>query len=155
MKALKTIEDVEAYLGSQECNSTETPLSIWNARMLLLLSKRNRSLSMDIQSSGCISDIGQGIVNMAKDPKKQDTLINLVHELEGYVTEISDGKYLFDTRYRPGTYYQLFAKMVIYIESRQDVFYQYLSVHSNLNVEAKDIKSGVKYYMKTKRINQG
>lgn len=151
MKTFNSIEEVEAYLGSQECNSTETPLTVWNARMMVLLMKRNHSLFEDVQSKALISVIGQNIVNMAQSEAKREKIRGLVHQLECYVTRIDNGRYHFDTQnYKPRTFYKIFGEIILYVETKQMTFYQYMADHSNLEVDAESMKSSVNYLKRTK-----
>lgn len=151
MKTLNSIDEVEAYLGSLECQTTETPLAIWTAKQMVLLMKRNQSLFEDSLSIISISDIGQGIVDMAQSEAKREKIQKLVCQLESYVLHIDDNKYYFDTKnYKPGTFYKIFAEIIIYIETKQMTFYQYMADHSNLEADAEGIKSGVKYCLRQK-----
>jgi len=151
MKTLNSIDEVEAYLGNQACKNTETPLSIWTAKQMILLMKRNKSLFEDTNVNTEISEIGQAIVNMAMSEAKREKLRRLVCQLESYVTHITDDKYHFDTRnYKPGTFYQIFAEIILHIETKQMAFYQYMADHSNLEADAESMKSSVNYLKRTK-----
>ena len=81
MKTLNSIDEVEAYLGSLECKSTESPLSIWAAKQIVLLMKRNQSLFEDANINPEISEIGQAIVNMAMNEVKRKKIRQLVCRL--------------------------------------------------------------------------
>lgn len=154
MKTFNSIEEVEAYLGSQEYMSTETPLSIWNARMILLLAKRNQTLLADTQPDSGISSIGLGIVNMATGDKCE-YVRKLVQRLEGYVVKIENGKYVFNTKnYKPGVFYQIFAEIVIHLKTIQMAFYEYMAEHSNLEASPESMKNGVNYLKRTKGGNR-
>ena len=151
MKTFNSIDDVEAYLGSQECKTTETPLSIWTTKQLLLLMKRNKSLFEGTNADPEISDIGQAVVNMAMSEAKREKIRRLVCWLESYVTHIVDEKYQFDTQnYKPGTFYQIFAEIILHIETKQMAFYQFMADHSNLEADAESMKSSVNYLKRTK-----
>jgi len=154
MKTFDSIEEVEAYLGSQECMSTETPLSIWNARMMVLLAKRNQALLAVSQPERSISSIGLGIVNMATDDKRE-CVRKLVLRLEGYAVKIENGKYVFNTKnYKPGVFYQIFAEIVIHLKTVQMAFYEYMAEHSNLEASPESMKNGVNYLKRTKGGNR-
>mgnify|MGYP007013914907 CR=1 FL=1 len=115
MKTLNSIDEVEAYLGSLERETTESPLSIWAAKHMVLLMKRNQSLFEDSLSMISISDIGQGIVDMAQSEAKREKIQKLVCQLESYVFYTDNQKYYFDTKnYKPGTFYKIFAEIIIY-----------------------------------------
>ena len=151
MKTLNSIDEVEAYLGSLECKTTESPLSIWTAKQMVLLMKRNQSLFEDANINSGISEIGQTIVNMAMSEVKREKIRQLVCRLESYVTHIIDGRYYFDTKnYKPGTFYKIFAEIIIHIETKQMAFYQYIADHSNLEADAESMKSCVNYLKRTK-----
>ena len=151
MKTLNSIDEVEAYLGSLECKTTESPLSIWTAKQMVLLMKRNQSLFEDANINSGISEIGQTIVNMAMSEVKREKIRQLVCRLESYVTHITDGRYYFDTKnYKPGTFYKIFAEIIIQIETKQMTFYQFMADHSNLEADAESMKSSVNYLKRTK-----
>ena len=151
MKTLNSIEEVEAYLGSLKCKSTESPLSIWAAKQMVLLMKRNQSLFEDANINPEISETGQAIVNMAMNEVKRKKIRQLVCRLESYVTHITDGRYYFDTKnYKPGTFYKIFAEIIIQIETKQMTFYQFMADHSNLEADAESMKSSVNYLKRTK-----
>ena len=151
MKTLNSIDEVEAYLGSLKCKSTESPLSIWTAKQMVLLMKRNQLLFEDANINPEISEIGQAIVNMAMSEAKRKKIRQLVCRLESYVTHIIDGRYYFDTmNYKPGTFYKIFAEIIIHIETKQMTFYQYIADHSNLEADAESMKSCVNYLKRTK-----
>ena len=151
MKTLNSIDEVEAYLGSLECKTTESPLSIWTAKQMVLLMKRNQSLFEDANINSGISEIGRTIVNMAMSEPKREKIRQLVCRLESYVTHIIDGRYYFDTKnYKPGTFYKIFAEIIIHIETKQMAFYQYIADHSNLEADAESMKSCVNYLKRTK-----
>lgn len=151
MKTFNSIDEVEAYLGSHACKNTETPLSIWIAKQMVLLMKRNKSLFEDTNAISEISDIGQAIVNMAMSENKREKLRRQVCQLESYVTHVADGKYHFDTQnYKPGTFYQIFAEIILHIETKQMAFYQFMADHSNLEADAESMKSSVNYLKRTK-----
>ena len=151
MKTLNSIDEVEAYLGSLKCKSTESPLSVWTAKHMVLLMKRNQSLFEDSLSMISISDIGQGIVDMAQSEAKREKIQKLVCQLESYVFYTDNQKYYFDTKnYKPGTFYKIFAEIIIYIETKQMTFYQYMADHSNLEADAESMKSSVNYLKRTK-----
>ena len=151
MKTFNSIDEVEAYLGGQECKTTETPLSIWTAKQLVLLMKRNKSLFEDTNAIPEISEIGQTVINMATGEAKREKLRRLVCQLESYVTHVADGKYHFDTQnYKPRTFYQIFAEIILHIETKQMAFYQYIADHSNLEADAESMKSSVNYLKRTK-----
>ena len=151
MKTLNSIDEVEAYLGSLECKTTESPLSIWAAKQMVLLMKRNQSPFEDTNINPEISEIGQTIVNMAMNEVKRNKIRQLVCHLESYVTHITDGRYYFDTKnYKPGTFYKIFAEIIIQIETKQMTFYQYIAAHSNLEADAESMKSSVNYLKRTK-----
>lgn len=150
MKTLKTIEDVEAYLGSQKCNSTETPLTIWNTCKLILLEKRIAKLLEGSMMTNSVSDIGLGIVDMAMD-NKRDYVRQQVVRLESYVLRVENDRYIFNTKnYKPGTFYQIFAEIVIHLKTIQMAFYEYMACHSNLEATPESMKNGVKYQNKKK-----
>ena len=151
MKTLNSIDEVEAYLGSLECKTTESPLSIWTAKHMVLLMKRNQSLFEDANINPEISEIGQVIANMAMSEIKREKIRQLVYRLESYVTHITDGRYYFDTKnYKPGTFYKIFAEIIIQIETKQMTFYQFMADHSNLEADAESMKSSVNYLKRTK-----
>ena len=151
MKTLNSIDEVEAYLGSLECETTESPLSVWTAKHMVLLMKRNLSLFEDSLSIISISDVGQGIVDMAQSEAKREKIRYLLHHLESYVLYTDNHKYYFDTKnYKPGTFYKIFAEIIIYIETKQMTFYQYIADHSNLEADAESMKSSVNYLKRTK-----
>ena len=151
MKTLNSIDEVEAYLGSLECQTTESPLSIWAAKQMVLLMKRNQLLFEDANINPEISEIGQAIVNMAMNEVKCEKIRQLVCRLESYVTHITDGRYYFDTKnYKPGTFYKIFAGIIIQIETKQMTFYQFMADHSILEADAESMKSSVNYLKRTK-----
>ena len=154
LKTIETIEDVEAYLGSQACKSTETPLTIWNARKLILLEKRLAELLEGSKKLGPVSDIGRGIVDMATE-NKRDFVRQQIIRLESYVMRIENNKYIFDTKnYKPGTFYQIFTEIVIHLKTIQMAFYEYMAVHSNLEATPESMKNGVNYIKRMKGGNR-
>ena len=154
LKTIETIEDVEAYLGSLACKSTETPLTIWNTWRLILLEKRLAELLEGSKTIRSVSDIGQGIVDMAMD-NKRDYVLQQVIRLESYVLRVDSDRYIFDTKnYKPGTFYQIFAEIVIHLKTIQMTFYEYMAAHSNLEASPESMKNGVNYIKRTKGGNR-
>lgn len=151
---MKTDEEIENYLGTRDCLRNESPLAVWCAQEILLLKKRLHSLYEDTKEPIKLSEVGLGIVEMALD-NKRSAVYQLVYRLEGLALRIENGKYIFDTKnYKPGTFYELFAEIVILLKTKQMAFYEYMAIHSNLEADSESMKSGVNYQKRMKGGNK-
>jgi len=150
MKTLNSIEEVEAYLGSQECKSTETPLTVWNARQILLIRQRLRLLSDDSLKTDGLSDVGKRIMQMIREENRPKAGKH-VYKLESYAESISDGRYNFDFASTPKKkIYRSLAQLIPYMDDNQQQLFTYICTHSNLEIQPSSLKNAVYYWLKKK-----
>ena len=142
-------EEIEEYLGTPDCLRSESPLTIWNTRQILLLKRRLELLAADSLQTDELSEVGKGIMRIIC---KENRAVAEKHVriIESFADSVTDGKYVFDFHHTPKKkIYRVIAQLLPYMDN-QEWLYSYLCEHSNLDIQPASLKNAVYYWLKKK-----
>ena len=146
---MTTDKEIEAYLGTPDCLRSESPLTVWNTRQILLLKRSLELLATDGFQAKELSEVGKGIMRIICKENKP-VAEKHVRFMESIVDSVTDGKYIFDFHRTPKKeIYRVIAQMLPYMDN-QERLYSYLCEHSNLDIQPASLKNAVYYWLKKK-----
>jgi hypothetical protein len=144
-----TDEEIEEYLGSPDCLRSESPLTIWNTRQILLLKRSLELLATDSLQTEVLSEVGKGIMRIICK-ESRPVAEKHVRIMESFADSVTDGKYVFDFHHTPKRkIYRVIAQLLPYMDN-QERLYSYICEHSNLDIQPASLKNAVYYWLKKK-----